>query len=104
MNYRLKKVWLVVFKTSSNEDINVFDTRSAAYHLFEHTLKLIKQEYPDEDTMESNLYGSQHNAYYGLLNKPIELYLIGQSIQTRLSIETLTQYKKELIEEKNYAI
>lgn len=104
MNYRLKKVWLVIAKVSSNEHVYTFETRGEASMLFGKITDTIKQEFPDEDVMESNVYGSQHDSYYGLLNYPIEVRLIGCALYTRPELEMLTQYKKELIEEKNYVI
>lgn len=104
MNYRLKKVWLVIAKVSSNEHVYTFETRGEASMLFGKIADTIKQEFPDEDVMESNVYGSQHDSYYGLLNYPIEVRLIGCALHTRPELEMLTQYKKELIEEKNYVI
>ena len=104
MNYRLKKVWVIIAKVSSNEHIYTFEKRGEASILFCKIVDSIKQKFPDNDVMESNVYGSQHNSYYGLLNYPIEVRLIGCPLCTYPSSEMITQYKKELIEEKIYAI
>lgn len=104
MNYRLRKVWVVIAKASSNEHIYTFETRGEAHALFCTIVDKIKQEFPDKDIMESNVDGSQHDSYYGLLNYPIEVRLIGCALHTRPYLEMITQYKQELIEEKNYAI
>ena len=104
MRYDLHKVWLVIFRTSSNEHVLTFDTRYVADNVFLTIVEYITKMFPNESVVSSNLDGDRNDAYYGLIDKLIEVRLIGQHIYRNPVNEIIEQYKKELEEEKNYAI
>ena len=104
MRYEIKKVWLVIFRTSSNEHILTFNTRCVAASVFLTIVRYITEVFPDESIISSNVDGDKNDAYYGLLNKLVEVRLVGQHIYT-YDVHALTiQYKNELKKKKNYAI
>lgn len=104
MSYPLSKVWLVIFRTSSNEHVLTFNSRYVANDVFLTVVQYIKEVFPDESIISSNIDGEKNDAYYGLLDKLVEVHLVGQHIHTYNINELTKQYKKELEEEKIYAI
>lgn len=104
MRYEIKKVWLVIFRTSSNEHVLTFDTRYVANQLFLTIVEHITKLFLNETIISSNLDGDRNDAYYGLVDKLIEVRLIGQDIYKYPVSTIIQQYKNELEEEKNYAI
>ena len=104
MRYEIQKVWLVIFRTSSNEHVLTFDTRYVANRLFLTIVEHITKLFPNKTVISSNLDSDRNDAYYGLVDKLIEVRLIEQHIYKYPVSAIIEQYKNELEEEKNYAI
>ena len=102
MNYPIKP-WVVIIHTPSNEHIHIFKTRHLAYDLFEQVKNLIKEAYPNAHVMSHNEEGYKGNAYYGILEAPISVRLIGNSFEGYFE-HVIKQVKEEIKEDLYYEI
>ena len=59
--------------------VYTFKTRYLAYTLFKELKTKIEEKFPDDPLFMFNVEGSKGNAYIGTVDRPIEVWLKGDS-------------------------